>query len=62
VNTAWPIVSHVALKAIAKNYVSAIARICDSIAKNYESIANKCENRHRQEDQSGLNFPIDKIQ
>lgn len=42
----WLPVSGMELKAIANNYVSAIARICDAIAKNYESIANNCENRH----------------
>ena len=46
VKVIWPLVSCVDLKAIAKNSVSAIAKICDAIAKNYESIANNCENRH----------------
>jgi hypothetical protein len=46
VKAIWPPVSCMELKAIAKNYVSAIAKICDAIAKNYGSIANNCENRH----------------
>jgi hypothetical protein len=32
-------------KAIARNFVSVIARICDAIANNYESIAKNHENR-----------------
>ena len=47
VKAIWPIASCVELKAIAKNSVSAIAKICDAIAKNYESIANNCENRQQ---------------
>lgn len=47
VKAVWPPVSYMELKAIAKNYVSAIAKICVAIAKNYESIANNCENRQK---------------